>query len=157
MDFRLNEPGRWVAAIVIAASVFLVSGFLVEAELRQSTSYLVAGLMSMYLLASSYVCLRLASWLCGRKTSSRVLVVLSVGGFLLAISWSVFGAYFVMAARLGYESKEHLGIEIFVREALRIHLGLTPMLCAVLVKKEGRVDLVASLVVAALIMLFAIL
>lgn len=156
MDFRLNEAGRWVAAIVMAAAVFLASGFLVGAELEQPTSYLVAGLMSMYLLASSYMCLRLVSWLCSRKTPSRVLVVLATAGFLLAISWSVFGAYFGIAARLGYESKEHLGIEIFVRQTLRIHLGSIPMLCALLVKKEGRFDLVASLFIAALIMIFAI-
>ena len=140
----------------MAASVFLMSAFLVGAEFKQSTSYLFAGLLPVYLMVSSYMSLRFVNWLDARKAFSRLLAVLTSAGLLLTLSWVVFGAYFVTAARLGYESTEHLGLEILVRKALQVQIGLIPLLCALLVRKEGKIDLVVSLIVAVLIMVIAI-
>lgn len=94
----------------------LTGMFLTKAEFNQPTSYLLLGLVPVYVLASSYACLRLVSWLSGRKMFSGIVAVLASAGFLLVTSWVVFGAYFYLAGRLGYESAEHLRLDAFLRK-----------------------------------------
>lgn len=155
MGFRLNEVSCWIVSVVVAALIFTADTFLAGAEFKRPINYILAGLVSVYLLTSTHVCLRLIGWLSARKALSRVLVVVVTTALLLALSWSVFGAYFFATAKLGYESTEHLRLDIFVRQALQIQVGSVPLLCALLVKKEGGIDLIAAVVVAAFIMIVA--
>jgi len=157
MAYRLTHTGRGIASAFIATLLPIAAVVIIGEEFRRPLSYLVFGLLWAYIFSSSYLCLRMTKGLDGRRASGKTVAVLVSAALALAMSWVIFGAYFYITARLGFESVEHLKIDLALKLMLHLQIALLSLLCGFLAPQRNRSDLVVSLFLWALITLLVVL
>jgi hypothetical protein len=155
MDSRLTEKNASIGALIFAVLTLMAGVFSAKSNLGQTTVILFLGLMCVYTFASNYICLRMVGFLSGRRYFNRVTIVFVVAALLLAMSWIVFGAYFQLVRGGGFESAEHLVVDVLMRTILRIQVAAMPLFCA-FIARGGWWDLMVSICVAVLIIIFTI-
>lgn len=112
---------------------------------------LILGLLPAYLVLSSYVVLRLVSWIDSRRSRFGKLVGVVVSMMLLlTVSWAVVGRHFHLLAEQGLMSEDHLAVDFFIRAALQVRQSIVILG----VRGGGKGDLVAALLIAGVLAIF---
>ena len=136
-------------AAVAAAITSSLAMWPVAKDVGGQSFALLLGLLPAYLILSSYLALRLISWIDSRgmrfgKVSGVMLSML----LLLAVSWVVFGRYFYLSAVHGLQSEAQLTTDFILRRAMQVQQLIVVLLSLFGIKKGGAVDLVIALLIA---------
>lgn len=147
MVFRLNEGRCWLVALLAMIVSMLVSIWPLG-EVKSQFFVLLAGALSVYLVLVGYVAARLICWIDSKGLGfGRTICVFATFAFLLAMSWGVFGGYFILSASQGLQSTEQLAIDYLLRKGLKIQKLLMITLPVLSVVSKKMVDSVGSILV----------
>lgn len=146
---HLDDKLCWGLAVAAAAVASALAIWPVAKDAGSQSFALLWGLLPAYLVLSSYLGIRLISWIDSKglkfgKVAGVVLPLL----FLLAISWLVFGRHFYLSAVHGLQSADQMTTDFVLRKALQVQQVIVVVLSILGIKRGGTVDLVTSLLMA---------
>lgn len=154
MAFLSSDRKCWSLAVAASALSCAVAIWPVASDPAIQSNALLFGLLPTYILLSTYLCLRLITWVDSKeiKLKKTLTLVLSII-LVLGMSWIVFGRYFYLST-YGVQSVDQLSSDFAIRRALQVQKLMVALLSILCTRRSNIPDLLGSLLMTIVLAIF---